>query len=319
MPLPPDEVIAVALERGLRSIRLPRHREMFAAALALRRDEPDGLTLSRDLAPAVFAAASGTTLSRLDIAALSYILWVAFDVLDDVADGDAAAKWPDVSGAELTVMASSLIAATAHEIAATLDESPLVRERLHLRIARGIGEMADGQIADLADTGRADITADRIFTSVAGKTGAECALFAGLGAIVAGTAPERCEHFEQFGTEYGIANQYVTDLLELFADDVSRDLVNGTRTLPIVWHIEGLAGVERDAFLDLLERARRDPAAAASARATLAASPTVRRTLLQIMIHIERARAALVLAQPSGPAAALLEQFLLDLNPIACA
>jgi octaprenyl-diphosphate synthase len=326
MPPPADDgwrvpdyatVIAVARERSLRTIRLPRHRELFTAALGVSRNEPDGLTLSKDLGPAVFAAATGSREPRLDLAALTFVLWVAFDVLDDVADGDAQAKWPDFGAAELSVMASSLIAANAHELAAELHDSLAVREQLHVRIARGIAEMADGQIADIADAGRPDITAERVFTAVGGKTGAECALFAGLGAILGEAAPERREYFEQFGFEYGMANQFVTDLIELFGADVSSDIANGTRTLPIVWHLETLSEDGRVAFLRTLDAARSDPAAVATIREAVITSGALRRTTLQILIHIERARTALAHAMPAEPGAGLLARMLDALNPLA--
>ena len=287
---------------------------MFAAAVELDRDEPVALlSVGRDLAPAVYAAASGTTAERVDLAALTYVLWVAFDVLDDIADGDAAAKWPAFGSAELGVMAMSLIAA-AHELVAALTDEPAVRARLHLRIARSLREMADGQIADLADAGRDDVTLDRVAAAVAGKTGAECALFTGLGAALAGIAPERVVAFERFGTEYGIANQYATDLMELFGDAVCRDVSHGTRTFSIVAHLTGLAGDERAAFLRLLDDAQRDPAAAGAVRATIGASNALRATVFQILVHLNRARTALRLAEPSDAAAPLLERFLAELG-----
>jgi geranylgeranyl pyrophosphate synthase len=309
-------IIEAARERGLRTIQYPRHQDMFVAALCASRGEPDGLTLSKDLAPAVFAAVTGSTEPRLDLAALTYVLWVAFDVLDDVADGDANVKWPEYGPSELTVMACSLLAATAHDIAASLHDSPAVRERLHLRIARGIAEMADGQIADLADSGRPDVTADDVFAAVGGKTGAECALFAGLGAILADAPPERCAEFEQFGFEYGMANQFATDLVELYGDEASPDLANGTRTLPIVWHLETLDDAARDTFGRTLATARNDPAAVAAVRAAVADSGTLRRTLLQILIHSENARSALARAEAQQPGALLLERLVQEVNPL---
>ena len=306
-----ERVLAAVRAFGRRTIRQPRHRAMFAAAVELDRDEPPALlSIGRDLAPAVYAAASGTTTERVDLAALTYVLWVAFDVLDDIADGDAAAKWPAFGSAELGVMATSLGAATAHELVATLTDDPPVRARLHLHIARSLREMADGQIADLADAGREDVTLDRVAAAVAGKTGAECALFTGLGALLAGVAPERVAAFERFGTEYGIANQYATDLMELFGDDVCRDISHGTRTFPIVAHLTGLAGDERAAFLRLLDDAQHDPVAAGAVCATIGASNALRATVFQILVHLNRARTALRLAEPSDVAAPLLERFL---------
>jgi len=311
-----ERIVAAALAFGEQTIREPSHRAMFSAAVSLDRGEPaEVLSLGGHLAPAVYAAASGSTVERVDLAALTYVLWVAFDVLDDIADGDAAAKWPAFGAAELGVMATSLIAATAHELAASLDGDPMVRARLHLRIARGLREMADGQIADLTGTGRNDVTLDDVAVAVAGKTGAECALFAGLGATLADVTPERIAAFEAFGTEYGIANQYATDLMELFGDDVCRDVTNGTRTFPIVAHLASLGSNERAAFVRLLDDAQRDPVAASAVRARIGASPAVRATIFQILVHLNRARTALELAQPSQRAGLILERLLTELDP----
>jgi geranylgeranyl pyrophosphate synthase len=309
-------VVAAALAAGERSIREPRHRAMFAAAIAFDHNEPDVLSLGRDLASAAYCASTGSTVAPLALATLNYVLWTALDVLDDIADGDAATKWPAYGAGELNVMAVSLVAATAHELAAGLSDDPAVQARLHLRLARGFREMADGQIADLADTGRNDLTSDRVAAAVAGKTGAECALFVALGATLAGVPADRLAAYETFGTAYGMANQYATDLSELFGDGVCRDLVNGTRTLPIVLHLERLAGAERDAFLRTLAYARHDPDAAAAVRASIATGPSLRATVLQILIHVQQARSALVLAEPLAPGAAVLERFLLEIDPL---
>lgn len=72
---------------------------------------------------------------------------------------------------------SALIASTAHMFVETLGATPSVTGRLHARLARGLAEMADAQIDDIANSNR-DPAADTVFAPVAGKTGAECALFA---------------------------------------------------------------------------------------------------------------------------------------------
>lgn len=288
---------------------------MFAAAIEFERNEPDALSLGRDLAPAAYCAAIGSAAPPVALATLSYVLWTALDVLDDIADGDAATKWPAYGPGELNVMAVSLVAATAHQLAAGLSDDPAIQAKLHLCLARGFREMADGQIADIADSGRNDLTSARVAAAVAGKTGAECALFVALGATLAGVSPDRLTAYERFGTAYGIANQYATDLTELFADAVCRDLVNGTRTLPIVLHLERLTGAERDDFAQALADARHDPEAAATVRASIAKGPAVRATVLQILIHLQEARAALVRAEPLPPGAALLERFLREIDP----
>lgn len=253
--------------------------------------------------------------TRIDLAALTLVLWTAFDALDDIADGDVDTRWPGFDSNELGVMASALIATTAHVIAHSLHDSPDVQARLHLRIARGLGEMADGQIEDLDNARSADVTSDRVFSSVAGKTGGECALFAGLGAVLAGVSPERQRCYERLGFEYGMANQFVSDLAELSADPDYRDIRNGSRTLPLVWHLEMLERPARDAFVALMESARRDAAAAERVRETLLASPAYRRAVLQVILHLGRARAALAESASLGPAAAGLAAFLDDVHP----
>lgn len=243
------------------------------------------------------------------------MLWTAFDALDDIADGDVQTRWPGFDPSELGVMASALLATTAHVIAHSLHDSPEVHAQLHLWIARGLGEMADGQIEDLDNARSSDVTSGRVFSSVAGKTGGECALFAGLGAVLARVSPERQRCFARLGFEYGMANQFVSDLAELSADPHRRDIRNGTRTLPLVWHVEMLERPARDAFVTLLESARRDAAAAERVREALLVSPAYRRAVLQVILHLGRARTALAESASSGPAAAQLAAFLDDVHP----
>jgi geranylgeranyl pyrophosphate synthase len=319
---PPDRtaIVECARQAGLAAIRLPRHAEMFARALEGADVDPrsNDLELRISLAPLVFSAASGSEAGRHDLAALTLLLWIAFDLLDDVADGDLDAEWNAYAPSEVMVMASALIAGTSHAMVPVLHPSPAVAARLHARIARGLCEMADGQIADIANAGSDDVTAAAVLESIAGKTGAECALFAGLAAVLAEASAERIGHFERFGMEYGIANQLYSDLADLFSLDEGRDVANGTRTLPIVWHLEALSDSARGEFLALLDAARVDEAAAGKVREVLLGSPVLRRSILQIKIHLECARTALGRAGAFGSAPAELETFLdqLDLQKV---
>ncbi|MGH7727582.1 MAG: polyprenyl synthetase family protein [Vulcanimicrobiaceae bacterium] len=311
-------VVAHARELGLRSIRLPRHAELFSRAFATSCVDPGSqeLELRISLAPLAFSATTGSADSRHDLAALTLVLWTAVDLLDDVADGDLGAEWAEYDANELVVMASSLLAGTSHLVVASLHAPPPVAARLHERIARGLCTMADGQIADIAHTGRNDVSADAIVASIAGKTGAECAMFAGLGAILAEAPAERVEHFERFGLEFGIASQLLSDVADACSLEGGRDLANRTRTLPLAWHLDSLSGAARVAFFEALDAAPADDRVASGVREALLASPALRRCVLQIMVHIERARSALALAGPTGPAASVLTDFLDGLNPL---
>ena len=312
----PHEVRAFALEFGLRSVRLPRYREMLALAF----DEPATAAesgpsvVNNMLAPLVFSAVTGSHEPRIDLAALAFTLWTATDVLDNLTDRDLRAGWLRYGESEIIIIASSLIAGMSHSLAASLHSSPNVVARLHLRIARGISEMTQGQIADLFYCGQ-DVSADLVCESVAGKTGAGSAMSAGLGAILAEAPAERIASYERFGIEYGMAMQFQNDLADLLSDGRSVDLANGTRTLLVVWHLETLTGAARSNFLGMLDAARTDAAIAARVRAALLGSPAIRRVLLQSLIHVERARSALADASATGPAANALAALLNELDP----
>ncbi len=316
----PDEVRAFALEFGLRSIRLPRYREMLALAFEEPQTsaEPAPSVVNNMLAPLVFSAVTGSHAPRIDLAALAFTLWTATDVLDNLTDRDLRAGWLRYEPSEIIIAASSLIAGMSHSLAASLHPSPDVVARLHLRIARGISEMTEGQLADLFYCGQ-DVSADLVCESVAGKTGAGSAMSAGLGAILAEAPAERIASYERFGVEYGMAMQFQNDLTDLARDGCSVDLQNGTRTLIVVWHLETLTGAARSNFLGMLGAARTDGAVAAQVRAALLGSSALRRVLLQSLIHVERARNALADAGATGPAANALVALLNELDPFHAA
>jgi geranylgeranyl pyrophosphate synthase len=312
-------ILAYARDFALQRVRQARHREMIALAFSDDAGEPErpdsALRYAHAaLAPLIYSAATGDPEFRVDLAALTLTLWKAFDLLDDVADDDLKIRWIAYKPSEITVLAGCLMFATASALVASLHPSPTVIARLHERIARAGFEIADGQIADIAQTGGV-VTVTSALEAAAGKTGAAYALFAGTGAILGGASSASAGCYETLGFEYGMAMQFLNDLEDLLASARSSDLANGTRSLPLVRHLETLCAASRARFLESLDAARTDQTAAAAVRSTLVASPALRRAVLDALIHIERARTALGRSGATEPAATLLAALLDDLRP----
>lgn len=91
-----------------------------------------------------------------------------------------------------------------------------------------------------------------------------------------------------------LAGQLASDCHDLFDAPHSRDLANGTRTLPIALHLERLRGRPQDRLLSLLDRARLHAGAQAQVRRTLRQAGTLRHCALAVEVHCQRARPAFV-------------------------
>lgn len=150
--------------------------------------------------------------------------------------------------------------------------------------------------------GSADISAAEVEASVAGKSGEQLATYASLAAQLAGAPSEVVTTYAAMGQAIGTAGQLASDCYDLFQASHSRDLANGTRTLPIALHLERHTGTERERFLMLLAQARHDKEAREAVRHCLRAAGELRRCAFVVEVYCQRALRALQQAQPLEPA-----------------
>jgi geranylgeranyl pyrophosphate synthase len=149
-------------------------------------------------------------------------------------------------------------------------------------------------------------------TMVERKSGSDSALFARAGAVLATEDTSKVEAYTAFGSCLGIARQLITDINDIWANDASRDLWNGKRTLPIVHALCVLQGKQRERLRDLLAAARESAEPHDEVRALLVAAGSVRYTALVVRFHQRQARNHLAVAFPKEPAGRELHT-LLDL------
>jgi geranylgeranyl pyrophosphate synthase len=246
---------------------------------------------SIDLPLAVYGAIRGEEDGAVPLAAACALVCLAASLFDDLADGDRQSHWARYAAGEINLAAVIMLCALPPLILTKLDVLPLLRLRLQQILAEGALRICAGQQADLALTGKHDVETAEVEAAATGKTGERFATYCRMAAELAAAEPEATALYETFGREIGMGRQFVSDCHELLVDPECRDLVHGTRTLPIVAHMNRLSGADRSYFLDLLDRARTDRRAEETVRRELQSSGEMSRVLFRARLHFGRALA----------------------------
>ena len=293
-------------------------RKLLLEALTALRDDcaerPQDPVLCIRLPLHTWAATGAPVAGGFPLAAATTLLYAGIDLLDDLADGDLHPRWTVFRPSEVHLAATTMMCCLPALALETLDVTPARRETLLQTMARHLLTMSAGQQADLRlQRSEAPLGRD-VEAAVAAKSGEELALYATLGALAAGASPDRADAFAEYGRWLGQAGQLASDCHDLFEDAYSRDLANGTRTLPIVLYLERLEGEARAQFLCLLARAAQDSDAAAEVRTRLRANGVLRRCAFLVEIHGMRALQALHRAAPQEPARTWLEALVRGLS-----
>ncbi len=142
------------------------------------------------------------------------------------------------------------------------------------------------------------------------KSGSANALFARAAAVLATEDSFTIEAYTNFGLCFGIAKQLISDVWGIWGEDASRDLLNGKRTLPIVYALSTLPGEQCKQLRKLLVAACESAEHHDEVRALLAAAGSVRYTALIVWLYQQQARNHLVTASPQGPAGGELHMLL---------
>lgn len=106
--------------------------------------------------------------------------------------------------------------------------------------------MAEGEVLQLVNTGRLDMTADDYFDVITRKTAKLMSAACHIGALLGGVAPPLEEAMANFGLNLGITFQLVDDILDFTGNPqemgkpVCNDLKEGKITLPFI-HVLGQA------------------------------------------------------------------------------
>ena len=249
----------------------------------------------------VYCGLRGDHRPAISLAAITSMIFLGMDIMDDLADGDRPAHWVGHRPGEINLAAATLLCALPQLALAELDAPPDRLAIMHATLARGLLRVGAGQQRDLEMVDSADASADEV-EAVLNAKGEEMAIFAALAAHFGGASAERAEAYASLGRAIGIAGQLASDCYDLFTDSDSRDLMHGTRTLPIVLHLKRQVGEERVLFLALLERAREDVVVRGVVRERLRTAGELRHCALMVEVHCQRARRTLEQVSPMEPA-----------------
>lgn len=132
---------------------------------------------------------------------------------------------------------------------------------------RATGSMVDGEFLQLRHVANLQAGEEAYFAVIKRKTGNLIASTCEIGALYAGTTPERQQALADYGERIGIAFQVVDDLLDYLGSEsntgkqVGNDFVEGKITLPLLRGFAQATPEDRQVFADLLEGDRSLPAA----------------------------------------------------------
>jgi geranylgeranyl pyrophosphate synthase len=293
-----EEIITSAVEPAATRELLTRH-------LAVGRRQAEQIELACvDLPMGVHAAVAGTEEAAVPLAAACTAIYLGADLLDDLADRDLEPEWADSDPGSATLAGAALLSAIPQLAIAQLPVDASQRVAIAEVLAETLLAMAVGQHGDLSQGG-AGVTLAQARAVAEGKAGAEFAGFAAVGALLAGANATEVGYYRQFGAALGTACQIASDLAELWQEDNSADVANGTHTLPLVHAMTRGTSDDAALLLELLG-SRGTAETAATLRALLLRVGSVAYTTLVVQQYCVQARNALgAVDAHAGPRAQL--------------
>lgn len=293
----------------------PRHRELLQVHVNVGREQAETYPElpAIQLPLLVHAAVTGDQGPALPVAGACTFLYLGADLLDNLLDHELPPGWHARESAEVNLAATTLLAALPQLSIDRLREKGAPPARLwalaHL-FAETLLTMSAGEHEDVlsAEGGFAGLQVCRAIAER--KSGSEFALFARAGAMLATDDPTVIERYAAFGLWLGTAGQICSDVGDIWGEGISRDLLNGERTLPVVHALSALRGASRDRLQGLLVAARESAEYHDEVRALLAAAGSIHYTALVVEIYLRRARENLAAASPREPAGRALGMLL---------
>jgi len=311
------EQVFAFIEELIEALPVPlRHRELLQVHLGVGREHIDIYPElpAIQLPLLVHAAITGDQRPALPLAGACTLLYLGADLFDNLIDHELSPSWHTRDPAEANLAAATLLAALPQLSVARLREQGTPPARLwalaHL-FAETLLTMSAGEHEDMLVAKRENVGLKMCRTTAERKSGSEFALFTRAGAILATEDPSVIEKYAVFGLCLGTASQICSDIGDIWGEGISRDLLNGKRTLPIVHALYALRGASRERLQELLRVARKSAEYHDEVRALLAAAGSIHYTTLVVEIYLQRARDQLAAASPREPAGWVL-RILLD-------
>lgn len=186
-----------------------------------------------------------------------------------------------VAGDYLLARSAAIAAGLGTEVAALL--------------ATTLGQLCQGQVAEVRSSFQMGRTQEDYFTAIAGKTAALMATSCRIGALTGGADRDEVEALTRFGRAFGMMFQVRDDVRDVVASDdelgkpAGQDLAEGIYTLPVILALaDPTTGPELRTLLGQpLGQPERD-----KARAIVAASPAVPATVAAARRYLAEATEA---------------------------
>ena len=261
----------------------------------------------------IHSAIKGEERSASKLAAACLFLYLAADIIDDIADGDFARHWGDELSSSEGVLASVVFASSIAPLA--IDDIGIESQSaclLKTSLSKCVTKMAAGQQGDLLSKNTLrSTTPEQVVKNVQGKSGAEIATFALMAAQLAGAEPDVANEYMSIFRIIGTSGQIKSDCFELYNPSEGRDLANGTVTLPLAMHFQSLPEEDKDHFLNLIRLAQHDESARKRVRNLVAKSGA----LTQVNSFLKQCKSEafdrLHRIEPLEPAATELKQMII--------
>jgi heptaprenyl diphosphate synthase len=195
----------------------------------------------------------------------------------------------------VAIVAGDFLLARSAEIAAGLGTE------IAGLLAATLGELCQGQVAEVHAAFRADRTQDQYRRAIAGKTAALMATSCRIGALTGGLPRPEVEAFTAFGRSFGMIFQVRDDILDVIGTEAElgkpagQDLAEGVYTLPVLLALaDPVAGPELSPLLGQpLGQPERD-----KARSIVAESGAIEDSVVVARQFAEEASAAVARRSP---------------------
>ncbi len=261
----------------------------------------------------VHAAIAGDEGPALPVAAACTLLHLGGDLFDSAVDDELPIPWRERDPAEINLAATTLLGVLPQLALARLEDQgtpPATTLALTRLFANTLLKMGAGQHEDLRLSCSEDVSLKEIQAMVERKSGSEIALSARAGALVATRDRRKIGSYAGFGLCCGVAKQLINDLWDIWGATVSRDLLNGRRTLPIAHALATSNTGQRDRLNKLLAAAVESPECHDRVREALVEAGSVSYTMLMVRLYRERALNHLAIASSLEPAGRKLREVL---------
>ncbi len=221
------------------------------------------------------------------------------DLVDDAVLRRGKPVAHSVYGNPAAVLTGDFLLARSLSIAAETENPRIIKI-----IAKITEDMSQGEIHQLLNKGKIDLSTEEYMDVIQRKTAVLIMGACRSGALVAGAPAEQEEALDSFGYHLGIAFQMVDDLLDYTADtaalgkEVGADLREGKLTMPIIHALENASSPHRKRMEEIILEKDFSPEMFEEFLSLLTRYNGISHTRAKAVEHVETAKAALGVFAP---------------------